>query len=37
MSVPDARAGWRRPVGRVLGVLIVLGAVATGFWVWRLT
>ena len=24
-------------MGRVLGALIVLGAVATGFWVWRLT
>lgn len=37
MSEPGARAGWRVPVGRVLGALIVLGAVATGFWAWRLT
>ena len=37
MSELDARAGWRGPVGRVLGALIVLGAVATGFWAWRLT
>ena len=37
MSELDARAGWKGPVGRVLGVLIVLGAVATGIWAWRLT
>ena len=37
MSESDARVGWRGPVGRVLGALIVLGAVATGVWVWRLT
>ena len=33
----EANAGWKAPVGRALGALIVLGAVVTGAWVLRLS
>ena len=37
MSEPSGQTRWQVPVGRVLGALIVLGAILTGAWVWRLS
>lgn len=37
VTEPATGPGWRAWVGRALGIAIVLGAIATGAWVWRLT
>src|SRR5580765_5512811 len=37
MTEGETAVGWRRPIGRAPGTLIILGALASGLSVWRLT